>query len=396
MQRFYEDEGMNFTVLLSLGFTNAGIADIGETLATIERIGEGDRVAWVKEWTATAERLEALAQESAAGAHRVSAKWRYLRASSYYDHASAMSPGVSAPEAFTALWERHRACWDKAVDLFDTPVERIEIPYEDTTLAGYFFKPDASNTPRRTVILNNGSDGPVVSMLSLGGKAALERGFNAVMFDGPGQGAALHRQGLYFRHDWEKVVTPVIDHMVTRDDVDADAIVLHGISQAGYWAPRAAAYEPRIAALVADPGVVRVASSWEMHLPPEMIALLDNGDRETFDSLMSVVDDPTIEAMLAWRMAPYGVTSHFDAYQAARLMTLDDETIAKISCPTLILDPDHEQFWPDQPRQLYDALTCEKRIVHFPASEGSHWHCEPAAQALRDEYVFDFFEDVLS
>ena len=46
---------------------------------------------------------------------------------------------------------------------------------------------------------------------------------------------------MYFRHDWEAVITPVVDFLASRDDVDDDRIVLHGISQAGYWAPRAAA-----------------------------------------------------------------------------------------------------------------------------------------------------------
>jgi hypothetical protein len=111
-----------------------------------------------------------------------------------------MAPGTQDPSRFTSLWEKHRACWDRAVELFDTPVERTEIPYEGTTLAGYFFKPDSGSGPRPTIILNNGSDGPVSSQWSLGGRAAIARGWNAITFDGPGQGAALHRQHLYFRH----------------------------------------------------------------------------------------------------------------------------------------------------------------------------------------------------
>jgi hypothetical protein len=85
--------------------------------------------------------------------------------------------------------------------------------------------------------LNNGSDGPVTDMVKYGAAAAVERGWNALTFDGPGQNAALHRQKLYFRPDWEAVITPVVDWLTTRTDVDADAIVLHGVSQAGYWVP---------------------------------------------------------------------------------------------------------------------------------------------------------------
>ena len=51
---------------------------------------------------------------------------------------------------------------------------------------------------------------------------------------------------------------------------------------------------------------------------------------------------------------------------------------------------------PRQAQQLYDALTCEKQIRHFTTAEGADWHCEPAAQSLRDEVVFDFLETVFA
>jgi dienelactone hydrolase len=396
MQRFYQDEGMNFAVLISLGFAYGNITDVGETLATIERIPEGDSEAWVTEWTRTAERLVEQADESLAGGHTVSARTKLLRASTYFDHASAMSPGTKDPSRYRSLWERHRTCWDRAVEIFECPVEKVQIPYEGTTLEGYLFRPSDDPTPRPTVILNNGSDGPVISQWSMGGRAAIARGCNAITFDGPGEGAALHRQHLYFRADWERVVTPVVDFLVTRPEVDPARIALQGISQGGYWAPRAAAFEHRLCALVADPGVMRVASSWEQHLPKEMVQLIDDGNQKDFDALMDANPNEQQKAMLTWRMAPYGTTSYYEAYVKAREQALDAATVAQIQCPTLVLDPDGEQFWPGQPQQFFHALTCEKQLRHFTAEEGADWHCEPAAQSLRDEVVFDFLETVFS
>ncbi|HEY3671893.1 MAG TPA: hypothetical protein VGN51_13235 [Acidimicrobiia bacterium] len=401
MQRFYEDEGMNFAVLISLGFAYANITDVGETLATIERIPEGDIEAWVAEWTKTADRLASQADESLAGGHTVSARTKLLRASTYYDHASAQSPGTKDPSRYTSLWEKHRQCWDRAVAIFESPVEKVQIPYEGTTLEGYFFTPPSSTagadaTPRPTVILNNGSDGPVISQWSLGGRAAIARGWNAITFDGPGEGASLHRQRLSFRADWEKVVTPVVDWLLTRPEVEPTKIALQGISQGGYWAPRAAAFEHRLAALVADPGVMRVAASWEEHLPEELVQLIDDGNQNDFDALMDANPNERQKAMLAWRMAPYGTASYYEAYVKAREQTLDAATVAQIQCPTLVLDPDGEQFWPGQSQQFFDALTCEKRLARFTAEDGADWHCEPAAQSLRDETVFDFLETVFT
>src|SRR5579872_6125557 len=116
MQRFYDDDGMNFAVLLGLGSTYANLADVGEVLATIERIPEGDREAWITEWTTLADRLASEAEDAFLRNHQVTARSRFLRASTYCDHASAMSPGSKDPSRYTGLWERHRACWDRAVD----------------------------------------------------------------------------------------------------------------------------------------------------------------------------------------------------------------------------------------------------------------------------------------
>jgi hypothetical protein len=33
-------------------------------------------------------------------------------------------------------------------------------------------------------------------------------------------------------------------------------------------------------------------------------------------------------------------------------------------------------------------------LARFTVADGADWHCEPAAQSLRDERVSDFLEDV--
>jgi hypothetical protein len=403
MRRAYDDDGFEFDRLNLLGAAYRGLTDVGEVLVTLDAIPNGDQEAWVTQFAALAGRLRGQADASLAAGHRVSARSAYLRASSYYATASAASPGTSDPDRYHSLWEAHRDAWDAAVPLFDPPIEPVEIPYEGTTLAGYFFHARsphgrvADSSPKPTIILNNGSDGAVTDMVAFGAAAAVERGWNAVTFDGPGQNAALHRQHLYFRADWEAVITPVVDWLLTRPEVDGSKLVLHGVSQAGYWVPRALAFEHRIAAGVADPGVVRVGDSWLAQLPDIMEELLDQGDKADFDTFMQegLKDEPDKLAVLRWRMAPYGTDSFYDAYVAARAMQLDAATMAAISCPLLITDPDHEQFWPGQSVELHAAVP-GSTLVRFTEAEGADWHCEPAAKGLRDERVFDWLEDTLA
>ena len=192
--------------------------------------------------------------------------------------------GTGEGDRLPQLWRTHRDCFERAAALFDPPFQRVAIPYVDTALEGWFFAAAASGERRPLAILNNGSDGTVTDMWVQGAAAGIERGYHGLTFDGPGQGQALFEQGLHFRPDWEAVVTPVVDYALTREDVDPDRIALLGVSQAGYWVPRAVAFEHRIAAAVADPGVVDVAETMIGHLDGSTRKLLEQGEREKFDS----------------------------------------------------------------------------------------------------------------
>jgi 2,6-dihydroxypseudooxynicotine hydrolase len=80
----------------------------------------------------------------------------------------------------------------------------------------------------------------------------LERGLATFAFDGPGQGEG--ERDFVIRPDYEVPVGAVIDHLQTREDLDGERIGLWGVSLGGYYAPRAAAYEPRVRACVALSG----------------------------------------------------------------------------------------------------------------------------------------------
>jgi len=96
--------------------------------------------------------------------------------------------------------------------------------------------------------------------------------------------------------------------------------------------------------------------------------------------------------MLQWRMRPYGVTSPFDFFTAARAYSLTDEQLASITCPVLVTDPEHEQFWPGQSARMAAALA-DGTLVPFTAVEGADSHCEPAAAGLRGERIFDWLDE---
>jgi hypothetical protein len=384
-------------MLSALGSTYHKCADIGECLTAAASIEDGDYEGWYRAWLATADRVQGFAEQSAAKGHQTSAREAFLRASlTYYKNAAFFLDGTSDPSRILPTWKAHRECFDEAASRFDPPVEKVEIPYEDTTLPGYLFKVDGSGRSRPLLLLNNGSDSDAADMYLMGGAAALERGYNALAYDGPGQGAALFLQDLYFRPDWEGVVTPVVDFALGRPEVDPERIAIMGVSQAGYWVPRAVAFEHRIAAAIADPGVINVSTSWTDYLPQDIQQLLEKGEKEQFDRNIEVAmrSSESLRYTLRFRMRPYGTDSPYEAFKMAEQYTLEG-VAEKIRCPMLVTDPENEQFWPGQAHRVYEALTCPKELVPFTAAEGADSHCEPKAHGLREQRMFDWLDETL-
>ena len=92
-------------------------------------------------------------------------------------------------------------------------------------------------------------------------------------------------KGSDFIPDWEKVVTQVVDYLYRRDDVDCKRLALLGNSFGGYLAARAAAFEPRIKALLLDGGIYNAYSSFisQLNPDPSLKKLYESGQKQKFD-----------------------------------------------------------------------------------------------------------------
>ena len=396
---FFDDPDFDFETRLALGATAYGVGDPGSVLATVAGIADGDRPGWFAAWSQRGDRFSALGDASSDG-DPPGAMWAYLSASAAYSQALGAVDGLPRDQTDAVMlptFRSSRRAWDAMIDASDGRFVRVEIPYEGSTLPGYLLRPDATGAARPTFVMTNGSDGPLSSLWSSGAAEALARGWNAFVYDGPGQQSLLFEGGVPFRPDWEAVLTPVVDTLVGRADVDSSALTAYGISQAGYWLPRALAFEHRFVAAVADPGVVDVSTSWMQHLPPEMIALLDGGEKDTFNRYMteSAGSDPDMERTFAFRARPYGIDDPFDLFTTLRMYQLRD-VAAQIRTPLLITDPEDEQFWPGQSEQLADLLTAPHEITPFGVADGANFHCQPLAPRQTAHRMFGWLSEQLA
>jgi pimeloyl-ACP methyl ester carboxylesterase len=391
---FFENPTFEFVFLISLGRAYQSAGNVGKVLHIYTQIEDGNSESAYVAFKNAGDEARAEAEESASHGHKESARQAYMWAQNYYDSSTYFADGSKDPSRFLPTWELLYDCWMKSLPLFDPPIEPVKIPYENTELHGFIFRGKSTAQKRPLLILVNGSDGSLLDMWTQGGAGAAARGYDCLTFDGPGQGYALWKQNLHFRPDWEKVITPVVDYALTRPEVDPKRIALQGISQGGFWVPRALAFEKRIAAGIADPGVVDVSTSWTAALPKPMVELLKAGRKTEFDGYLAKSLSESAKSYLNFRMRPYGFTSYYDTFKAALDYNLAD--VAKnIRCPMLITEPANESFWPGQSRQLYDLLTSPRKLVHFSENDGADLHCEPKGIGIRDLRVFNWLDEIL-
>ncbi|WP_433509202.1 alpha/beta hydrolase family protein [Nonomuraea sp. CA-143628] len=393
MKFLYDDESFSFEALRSTGYAAYGGADLGEVLVTCRQIPEGDEEAWSAQWAATAARIERIGRDALAAGHRVSAREALLRASNYYRTADFYRRENPAADAESArLAKASQQTFADAAALLDTPARALRIPYEDTTLPGYLFLTDdsltnGSGTPRPTLLYHGGYDSTLEEDYLALAAGALRRGYNVIAFDGPGQGSNVREQSLHFRPDWEAVVTPAVDFALTVPEVDAERLVLVGTSLGGYLAARPAAFEHRVAACVLHDGVydfhavIAETAGRAASMPGGMEALMARNTKVRW-----VVRNGR------WTFGVSGIDELVKATEAYTMAGIADH----ITCPTLVLDAENDQFFKGQPQRLFDELTCQKELISFREDEGAGEHCHEGALSLFHQRTFDWLDTLLA
>jgi hypothetical protein len=278
-----------------------------------------------------------------------------------------------------------------------------------------------------TVIINNGSDAQLVDVYAYGAVAALERGYNALIFEGPGQGSLLFEQNVVFTPYWQDVITPLVDYLVKQPKVDANKLALTGWSFGGLLVFRAAAYEHRLAAVVGDPGYVDNLAPWADlkgfvqeftkgdftnenwkttydHLAPHGATAVSQPhdvlpSQPDFKFLVGkrgeIYDPGYHAASAAGKFNPdlVGLFAKIGAYSA------DAAMLAQVRSHVLIAQYEGDSFFDtSQGSTLHDQLigAASRTTRLFTAAEGAQQHCAPLAPQVRNEAVFDWLDVALA
>jgi hypothetical protein len=306
---------------------------------------------------------------------------------------------TGADERLFAYLTKSRELFHKVTKLFSPQIEILDIPFGDARLPAYFLSGGQGKRP--TLLVVNGGDSTNEEMVHFIGFAAAQRGWNCLVFEGPGQWSALQlNPGLVLRVDYENPVKAVLDYLLQRTDVDPDKIALYGLSLSSLLGARAVAYEKRVSACILNGGpVVDLNEAWEAVRPLWV--------KKTIPGVWDVLFGIYIKynAQLAgfvkhfeWMFGVSTLRELLEANQPFNIKGL----APLIHCPTLILEGEAEYAQTDlktvmSSLRFISELTCSTTIHEF-GIDTDGWaasHCQIGGVGAASVIILDWLDKTL-
>jgi dipeptidyl aminopeptidase/acylaminoacyl peptidase len=313
-------EARDFSTILVGLFSEStqGAADPNELLRVAAAIRAGDRDDWTRAFLHIANTVLSIAEQAIRDGHRQTAAESYLRAFTYFRVAELMR-WPDDPQKIE-LYRRSIDCFRHGLTASHHRYEAVSFPFDGHRLEGYFFPAREERAP--CVIFLSGADALPEQNFFRGAQWLTSRGLSCFVFNGPGQGGTIRLLKVPTLPEYERPVGAAIDYLGTRIDVDAERIGVLGVSMAGYYGMRAAAFEPRIKAVVAWGAMYSVYEDLWQHYPPlrrQLVWITGSRDQTEAQAklraftLESILDRVRIPALIT-----HGVNDEMVPVESAR------------------------------------------------------------------------------
>ncbi|MCB2205184.1 hypothetical protein KQI65_10575 [bacterium] len=386
-----ENSAFETKLLRQLGLITYGGATFGECYSVAVTMTEWNLPGWVQSWEELAQTVEKAGDEALAKGHEVSAKESFLRATIYY-HAAEYYALIGG-EDFRREGMKSADCFEKAMPLLMHHAEIVSIPGDTHSYPCYFFAPDSSGKARPTIVLVPGIESSGEEQYFYAAISAVRRGFNAFVFQGPGQNGMMRMNAeSHLRHDFEVPLKDALDYLETRTDVDNEQLVMLGSGLGGYFASRCAAFDSRIKALIVNPPFVNIHRVF--------LALIGQRATKVDVSLSDIHELPdsilptTMKLFVLNMCRRFGVSRLQELIQATRQYSVED-LLYRIHCPVLCLYGD--AAYPELEEQadmFVSRVTSEvKDSIRVPSIHVADAHDHVGNIALLNQMLFDWLEE---
>lgn len=420
----------NGEMLFALGAAPAGTSEVGEVMEVVRRVRDAtgdpaspatdDMNVLVGAWNTLGSRLEGQARTALAAGLRVTARERFLRASLAHAQELFFVLGTSRPGREEGVFQACERNWLEAIALWDPQPIALRIEAAGQSLPAWLFRPDASGAARPTYIICNGSDGQNIEIVSGGLVAALARGYNVVVVEGPGQMSLLFEREVTFVPDWAPIISAIVEVLVARGDVDSRRIAATGISFLGMVLASAAARSPGLAAVVLQPGGFDYLDLWD---DPRSVAAVRESQRLPAGARARVAAEVNAGIRAAWptlpavdrftirkrgeifsrrflRDARAGAppSDYFQMLESTLPFSYRDD-LTRITVPTMVTANQNDQFFKRQSRTAFESLRSlpgdRKRLLPLTIAMGAGLHDQPMGPQVAQALIFDWLDRML-
>jgi dienelactone hydrolase len=380
---FPEDYRWSHGMLFGINAAPWGGGEIGE----VARVGlrlkghVGDDRAWFREWSSEAAKAERAGREHLAAGRSATAAKYLFRAANYYHVGERFLQPKS--DGLAEYWRGVECFRDAARHTVRPRIEHVEVPFEGATLPALLVhaeQPTGKSGRAPAMVFFDGFDVTKEIQYFKGVPDLAARGIACLIVDGPGNGESVRFRGQYLRHDTESYATAAWEYLAARPEIDPKRIGVMAISLGGYYAPRAAAFEPRFACCIAWGAQWDYWQVWK-----ERFERIDAGQ----STALSV----------PWRhlLWIFNVETREAAMKKLEGFRLDG-VVQKIACPFLLLHGERDEQIPLAIAQkCFDAVgSKEKTLKVFTREEGGYHHCQTDNVSVGVAYMWDWIENALS
>ncbi len=394
---YFQDTEMDFQLLRSLGANVTGGGTPGEILLAAKSIEDGNPASWSAAFLALAERVEADGKARLERGHNISAGESLLRAASYYRAAEYYGDPLSPK---TAQWGMQcRKTFLEGMRLSPWKIEPIFLPFGEDFLPAYFLSSPHEKGPRKTLIAQSGFDGTAEEMYFALGEAALRRGYNVLLFEGPGQvGKRRFHPDSTFLPDTAPPLRAVVDYALSRPEVDPEKIALYGASFGGYFVLSGAVGENRLGALVADSPIMDAGEYFYAAVGPKFIERFQSQDLtvEEIRELPKEELPPKYRFSLLDLCIRYGKPSIKATLEAMKDFRVPEDRIRSLEMPALGMVSEKEGTVPLNQAKRFAELAPRGNLHIFEEKEGANIHCQldnmPLSWAVALDWLDEQFE----
>ena len=399
------DPEFSFQFQRVITLSSGGFASTGEVLRAASQVMPGDFESYHDAFYTLGSKVHNFAESIDVSKYPSSARHSLFRSAAYLRESLFFLTGNKSDSRLYTVWDEARADFDKALGLMESPGVRYNISApkirSNFTAPIIFYKPEnyKHNGKAPTVLWGNGYDGPQEDGLPGYGKYVLERGWNFVTYEGPGQNTVIRDQHIGFVPNWWDVVTPIVDFLVSCGDVDSSRLALVGESFGGILAPRAAVYEKRFAGVLAIDGAYNLRDSVLGQFPTQLTTLYDSGNVTEFDALLNSLRlNATTPSNFRWGVNQglwsFNTDSPYEWLQRAGDINITQESIKSITSKVFIGSGQNDSSFPGQAPTVGKWFGDSATFYNFTNDLGAGQHCQIGAEAYLASVSLDWLTDV--